>query len=145
MFFGLTAFVGVQVLAQPSAPDLSGTFTTPLGLRNPPVVSPAQLQASPRSAGAVALGSKYQLTGPLVRPFTGLRTRGFWSLPLRLLQAVNPFAAKRVDDDTGHAAGLSTRAWSTLVGWHPGASAFSDPVTHEPAMDLISVGRNSPP
>lgn len=33
-----------------------------------------------------------------------------------------------------------SRAWSSVVGWHPGGSAFPDPMTHE-AHSLISINR----
>jgi hypothetical protein len=33
----------------------------------------------------------------------------------------------------------ATRAWSTTVGWRPGASAFPDPLTHEAQLNLIAV------
>lgn len=31
------------------------------------------------------------------------------------------------------------QAWITLVGWHPGASAFADPATHEPRLVLFRL------
>ena len=33
-----------------------------------------------------------------------------------------------------------SRAWARLVGWHPGGSAFPDPMTHE-AHSMISISR----
>jgi hypothetical protein len=33
----------------------------------------------------------------------------------------------------------ASHAWTTTVGWHPGTSAFSDPVTHESQLKLVSI------
>ena len=46
--------------------------------------------------------------------------------------------APEFDDQTRQIEGMSTRAWTTIVGWHPGESAFPDADTDEPDSDLIS-------
>jgi len=71
---------------------------------------------------AVAVTPKLQASGPLIEPFKPNQAS---STPKRLLQLVNPFAPvepqpapqTRVKD-------MSTRAWSSVVGWNPGGSAF---------------------
>jgi len=85
----------------------------------------------------VAVTPKLQASGPLVEPFKPHQAS---STPKRLLQLVNPFAPvepqpapqTRVKD-------MSTRAWSTVVGWNPGGSAFPNGVDHESQMTFISV------
>ena len=53
------------------------------------------------------------------------------SLSLGLLESVNPFAPLKQKNEPTRIYHLSTRAWTTTVGWHPGASAFPDAITHE--------------
>jgi hypothetical protein len=41
---------------------------------------------------------------------------------------------------------VSSRAWSTIVGWNPGGSAFPTEAHHEiPQLRLISVGVEKQP
>lgn len=49
--------------------------------------------------------------------------------PLKLEKS-RPQAARRMEP--------ASRAWTTLVGWQPGASAFADPATHESKLILFS-------
>jgi hypothetical protein len=35
--------------------------------------------------------------------------------------------------------GLSTEAWTTIVGWHPSGPVFQDPSTYEPGIDHIFI------
>jgi hypothetical protein len=85
---------------------------------------------------------KFRFSGPLVRPFKAKRVR---EAPRRLLNAINPFASRDADEEFKGAPRVSTRAWTTTVGWSPGASAFADPVTHESSMGVLSIGRSSAP
>lgn len=90
----------------------------------------------------VITGKSFQVSGPLVRP---LKANKIWNVPLRLLQLGNPFAPPEPKADLERVGNLSPRAWSTVVGWHPGASSWPDPITHEPKMSLISVsGKRQP-
>jgi len=41
--------------------------------------------------------------------------------------------------------GLSPRAWTTVVGWNTGESAFPDPVTHKSQLDLFWIGSEPSP
>lgn len=36
--------------------------------------------------------------------------------------------------------GVSTRAWTSIVGWHPGESAFPDACNYEPQFNLFCIG-----
>ena len=76
------------------------------------------------------------IQGPLVRPF---KAKSVLDAPRRLLHSINPFARRDHVEQIENPRDLSPHAWTTFVGWHPGASAFADPVTHESGMSLISV------
>ena len=82
---------------------------------------------------------KITVSGPLVQPFKSKRLR---DVPKRLWHLVSPLAAAEPKPAYERTPGLSTRAWSTTVGWTPGRSAFQDEVTHEPTMSFISFSRS---
>jgi hypothetical protein len=85
----------------------------------------------------VAMTPKLQASGPLVEAFKPNQTS---STPKRLLQLVNPFAPVEPQPaPETHVKGISTRSWTSVVGWNPGASAFPDGVTHEAQMSFVSV------
>jgi hypothetical protein len=75
------------------------------------------------------------VSGPLVQPFKAKRLR---EVPKRLWHLVNPFAPAEPKPAYERTPALSTRAWSTTVGWSPGRSAFPDAVTHESTLSLVS-------
>ena len=75
------------------------------------------------------------ISGPLVQPFKAKRLR---EVPKRLWHLVNPFAPTEPKPAYERTPVLSTRAWSTTVGWNPGRSAFPDAVTHESTLSLVS-------
>ena len=101
-----------------------------------PVIQDAVDNSSPTNTNAVV--SKLVVGGPLVQPF---KSKGLRDLPKRLFHWVNPFAPTEPRVAYESTPKLSTRAWSTTVGWNPGGSAFPDPVTHEATMSLVSFGR----
>ena len=76
--------------------------------------------------------------GPLVTPFKAKKLR---DVPKRLWHLVNPFASAERKPALERSPGISTRAWSTTVGWSPGRSAFPDEVTHESTMSFVSFSR----
>jgi hypothetical protein len=88
----------------------------------------------------VIVGKKVEVGGPLVRPF---KVRKIREVPRRLLQLFNLFAPLERKEELESTRGLSARAWSSVVGWNPGGSAFSDPMTHEASMGLISFSKGS--
>ena len=86
---------------------------------------------------AVAVTPKLQASGPLIEPFKPSQTS---STPKRLLQLVNPFAPVEPQPaPETRVKGMSTRAWTSVVGWNPGGSAFPNGVDHESQMTFISV------
>jgi len=52
--------------------------------------------------------------------------------------ATRPLKVQKIGDKTERADGLGSRAWTSLVGWHPGGSAFADPMTHESQLNLLT-------
>jgi hypothetical protein len=51
-----------------------------------------------------------------------------------------PARPAEINRDLRPTEGLSRRAWTTAVGWHPAASDFPAPETHSPRMDLFWIG-----
>jgi hypothetical protein len=83
-------------------------------------------------------GKEMQVSGPLVQP---LQSPRLGDVPRRIGDLFNPFAktepARQIERDSG----VSARAWTEVVGWNPGASAFPDASTHEPSMQLLVITR----
>jgi hypothetical protein len=82
------------------------------------------------------LGKHLKVEGPAVKVFKGGKLR---SMPKRLVQLINPFAPSEPKEEFKRSRDLNPTPWASSLGWSPGRSAFSDPVTHEPSMKLISV------
>jgi hypothetical protein len=104
--------------------------------------------APSRAAGAVegthvdetnaVVRKRITVGGPLVQPF---KSKPLREVPKRLWHLINPLAPTEPKPAYEPNRVLSTRAWSTTVGWTPGRSAFPDEVTHESTMSLISFSR----
>lgn len=92
-----------------------------------------------RSSGLdrVTLKKRVELKGPLAGLF---KVKKVLDLPRQLLHLINPFAAGEARDEGYRRGDLDPRAWTTIVGWHPGQSAFPDAVTQEPCMSFLSLG-----
>jgi hypothetical protein len=80
-------------------------------------------------AGGISIG------GPLIN---ALHVSKSMELPKRLLNLVNPFAPLDESEEPPEVKGSNPRAWTSLVGWSPGISAFPDPRTHTLSLDLVS-------
>lgn len=146
---GLGAFllvgclISARVGAQQSEPDLSAatssTNGTPLSFE--PILS-YDLNAEPADStqDKVVLKRGLKLTGPLVSMFKG---RGVLGAPARLLQMINPFSKAAPAAIERRVEPVEARAWTTIVGWSPGRSAFPDDEHHEPQLRLFSVSTAS--
>ncbi len=92
-------------------------------------------EASPKAeviqAGGIEIG------GPLINALHVSKPMG---LPKRLLHLVDPFAPMDQSEEPPEVEGSNPLAWTSLVGWSPGISAFADPRTHTLSLDLVSVG-----
>jgi hypothetical protein len=87
----------------------------------------------------VSKTTKMRLTGPLVRP---LKAKSGSDFGRRVLHLFSPFSDEQPNLPPGAEVSgpVNTRAWSTLVGWTPGRSAFPDDTWHDPPqLRLISV------
>jgi hypothetical protein len=127
---------GVQAFAQQQSQETSVNLTNAVVHDDTRVLAPMIEDTKPTRD--VIVKKNVEVSGPLVRPFT---VRRITEVPKRLLQLINPFAASEHKDGLETTRGLSARAWSSTVGWHPGGSAFSDPMTHEPSMSLITFSK----
>ena len=102
--------------------------------------APFPLEVKPDRKSDVTVGKKFRISGPLVALFKGKSIR---QTPKRFLQLINPFqqrAEEAAPEWTG-GSDLNPRAWSSLVGWRPGASAFPDPATHEGGITVVGFSR----
>ncbi len=89
------------------------------------------------------LQKKIRVSGPLVGP---AKARSFSDFLRRVGHLFNPLAPESSGSVALSSAPTSGRAWSTLVGWSPGASAFPTEAHHEPPhLDLISFSVEKQP
>jgi len=56
-----------------------------------------------------------------------------------------PTELKKSTENPKPVGGLDPRAWTTVVGWHPGESAFATGERHEPGVCLFWIDLGSPP
>ncbi len=79
--------------------------------------------------------------GPLVHLF---HTKKAGEVPKRFWQLVNPFSrAQAPETEVMRARDLSPRAWTTVVGSHPGVSSVTYSLTHPEGgegIGLVSIG-----
>ena len=78
-------------------------------------------------------GKKLRLGGSLLRAFKGRRIA---DLPRRVRHLINPFAPVERVEQFEKTRDINPRAWSTMVGLHPGGSAFPEATTHESTLGL---------
>ena len=93
----------------------------------------------------VSKTTKLHVTGPLVRP---LKAKDGSDFGKRVLHLFSPFsdAPQNLPPGAEVSGPVKTRAWSTLVGWSPGRSAFPDDARHDPPqLRLISVSVEKQP
>ena len=81
-----------------------------------------------------ASGKRVEVTGPLTQP---AREKGFKNGARKALNLFNPFAP--VEKKERVARTPDSQAWTTTVGWYPGASAWSDDRFTRPQTGLIMV------
>jgi hypothetical protein len=86
------------------------------------------------------------LSGPVA---TTLKSKSAGDFSKRVLKLFNPLSAQNQNLPTtvSTASGpVSTRSWSSIVGWSPGQSAFPDEHFHEPPqLRLLSVSTERQP
>ena len=126
-----------QAFAQQPVREASATATNSTALRDDARLSTPLLEDTKRTEDVI-VRKNVELSGPLVRPF---KARKIGEVPKRLLHLINPFAPSERKEEWESTRGLNTRAWTSIVGWNPGGSAFSDAVTHESSMGLFSLAK----
>jgi hypothetical protein len=133
VFTVILALAGSLTLAQQLgvAVPSPGTVATPAGSNEHFPAPPAG--SVPASEQDVIVISKTQATHLHAPPSKGAKLRDF---PRRFLHSINPFARTAPAEQVQRTGSLSPRAWTSTVGWHPGQSAFPDPLTHESSMGM---------
>jgi hypothetical protein len=97
------------------------------------------------SVDYVVSKTKLHLSGPVA---STLPSKSAGDFTRRFLRLFNPVSSARQNLPPGAEVSgpVNTRAWSTLVGWSPGRSAFPDEQHHEPpGLRLISVSAEQQP
>ncbi len=94
-----------------------------------------ELNISAAQPEAFVLKDKARITGPLVHP---AKAKSLLDFSWRLLDLVNPFAKSAAPDQRLRVQ-RDSRAWSTVVGWSPGRSAFPDDEHQQGGLRLLSV------
>jgi hypothetical protein len=97
------------------------------------------------SVDYVVSKTKLHLSGPVA---STLPSKSAGDFTRRFLRLFNPVSSARQNLPPGAevTGPVNTRAWSTLVGWSPGRSAFPDEQHHDPPMlRLISVSAEQQP
>ena len=133
------ALTACPVHAQQPGGELSAAATNSAVLRDDSKLLAPLIEETKVSQDAI-VGKKLELSGPLVRPF---KVRKIREVPRRLLHVINPFAPLERKQEFESTRGLSVRAWTSVVGWNAGGSAFPDAMTHESSMGLISLSKAS--
>ncbi len=112
----------------------------------PPAIRPRLGEpGDTNSVDYVVSKTKLHLSGPVASTLNSKSTGDF---SRRLLRLFNPFssAPQNLPPGAEVSGPVNTRAWSTLVGWSPGRSAFPDPQHLEPPqLGLISVRTEKQP
>jgi hypothetical protein len=152
----LMATVLAQVVAeaQQAATNQLAMTTNAPAVRESPIVSLTDSTATTmrlepadtNSLDYTVSKTKIHLTGPLVPP---LKAKSASDFSRRLLNLFNPFSSEEPSLPSTVSTAtvpVSNRAWSTIVGWNPGGSAFPTEAHHEPPqLRLISVGVEKQP
>src|SRR5258705_247569 len=138
----LVLFVSLQALA---AFGQQGSTASPLiqtnGNRSTYSSSRLHLQDYEQAADKtdVIQGKHFQLSGPLVHV---AKSKSIWNAPRRFLHLINPFAKREPQPRIERLPGVSPNAWTTAVGWHPGATALDDPFRRcDGGIGLVTVSR----
>jgi hypothetical protein len=91
----------------------------------------------------VVVKRKIRVSGPLVGP---AKARSFSEFSRKVAHLFNPFATDEFNPQGAPSGPVSTRAWSTIVGWTPNGSAFPTEAKHDPPeLRLISVNVEKQP
>ena len=136
----ITLVTAGQVVARQSSKDAASPSTNSLPTASAaPNLHNSNEKTETASRAVVEVDKKTSVGKTAAQQAEARRPKKFWLVPLNALKAVNPLAPTDAKEAPATVAGESPRAWTTTVGWHPGASAFPDPTTHESKLSLITV------
>jgi hypothetical protein len=134
----LALFAGRTMAQQP---NISIGRTNAAALSFDTAASPYLTSDLESKPSELKLGKGLHARGPLVHLF---HTRKAGEVPKRFWQLINPFARSEAapEYEVVHARDLSPRAWSAVVGSHPGVSTFTFSLTHPEGgeLGLVSIG-----
>ena len=136
----LVLAISLQALAVSAQ---QGSTASPLIQTNRSSYSPSRLRLSDYEQDTdktdVIQGKHFQVSGPLVHV---AKSKSIWNAPRRFLQLINPFAKREPQPRIERLPGVSPNAWTTTVGWHPGATALDDPFRRcDGGIGLVTVSR----
>ena len=149
--------VAVAVNASQAVVQGQQTATNALVSATNAIHEPASMSLSPHSAMELRLieprdtnsldyvlsKSTVHVSGPLIVP---LKAKSASDFGHRVLHLFSPFASEEPAGQPTALGPVNTRAWSNIVGWSPGRSAFPDGAWHEPPhLNLISVNVEKQP
>lgn len=96
-------------------------------------------QSEPKTS-ELKISKGLRARGPLVHLF---HTRKAGEVPKRFWQLINPFSRSEAPGaEVVHSRDLSPRAWTAVVGSHPGVSSVTYSLTHPEGgeLGLVSIG-----
>lgn len=142
----LTGIIGIAWLGVAAAQERELGASTIASTNNPPadtgtngpaasasLLTPSDL----RTASVQPLTDRVQTEGALTYLFSGTN---LFEIPGRLWNLVVPSSSTVQAEPIRREGGLSSRPWTSIVGWAPGGSAFPDPTTHELSIGLFTFG-----
>jgi hypothetical protein len=123
-----------NAIYEPASINLSGRSGTELRLAEP---------RDTNSLDYLVSKTTVHVSGPLIVPLKAKTASDFGH---RVLHLFSPFASEEPAGQPAAVGPVNTRAWSNVVGWSPGRSAFPDGAWHEPPhLNLISVNLEKQP
>jgi hypothetical protein len=123
-----------KAIHEPASMSVSGRSGTELRLTEP---------RDTNSLDYVVAKTTVHVSGPLIVP---LKAKSASDFGHRVLHLFSPFASEEPAGQPAAVGPVNTRAWSNVVGWSPGRSAFPDGAWHEPPhLNLISVNLEKQP
>jgi hypothetical protein len=141
------------LFAQQAATNGVASVSSSVTLHQAPAIKPPETTpmlhrlSEPKDTNSmdfqVSKTTQVHLTGPLIQPLKAKSASGFAG---RVAHWFNPFSTAQPNVPPAPSGPINTRAWSTIVGWNPGRSAFPDGAWHEPPhLDLISITTEKQP
>jgi len=129
----------------PASGTAAGTRDSKLFIQEPGSTRLILSERADTNSVDYAVGKKttLHLSGPVA---TTLKSKSTADFSHRLLGLLNPFSSAAPNVPAAPSGPVNTRAWSTIVGWSPGQSAFQDEHYHEPPqLRLISASIEKQP